>query len=999
MGSQAQPSAMNLAKNNITPNISKLVRRRATDSQARDSRELERRRVGTIGMALIAIFLLMHRRLNYDSLIVMTGESICSLALLIVAYRLTSLSVKKQWKDIGVCPVWMSNSLRTLCILSVVAMPWIVNPIAKKFGGGNGLEIVMLTCLGWGGLAMAILATQVRMLSLSVVCSGFLALFATFISDSSRALWLSLSWGILCLWWLVSNHWAQVETATAVGIQPSRWKRIIFTMVGCMVFFVGASLVAGRMPLTRKLQTELMPTSGGTVGKDSAARSGVGNGDALIAAKKHATSFGAVDTDMFLDSEEPSLFDMFSEEFGLPKKRKRHESAQALSPKEVQSQDGKFTEANRSASGSEFSIDRELPEERKPIHDLVSESLMFWQGESDVHLAAQRFSHFDGATWSNTKTRPQASTRSIECTVIGKQSWFGPSGTSVRNSISPFVGALPEAMKFTRYRSPTIPSRQGMQLWCIDQINRQDFFAISLDDCLQMPDREHVPDYTVVRMINSRIDLERLEDLVQNCSPGKSHNQLSDTCLLELNRLAHEYSGNRTRGWQQVQAIISGLRSQFVLDRSVCLDASNSTSAWESLALAAFLENRRGPDYLFATTAALMLDHLGYRTRFVAGFYANPKHYFAREGEIAILPNDVHAWLEIDVGHGYWIPLEPTPGYRPPQYSASIWYRLKEKRWAVALGTAIFSAMVICVYLLRRVLVEWVSWMSFPILLSLNDRRRIAWLTCLLDVRCHLAGIPRSKGTVAARAFETLWNLFTKRSHEPNSTLSGIGGSNVVWWIMQSVEERSSGNCSSVAWPNNKDVAARNQTNERRTVGMNAIQESISVSSNSKRSIDLLRSRLNQVLLGKADRMELVIACLLAGGHLLLDDLPGLGKTTLAKAIAHCFGAKFARIQCTPDLLPTDVTGFNMFNQKTREFEFHHGPVFSEILLADEINRTTPRTQSALFEAMAERQVTLDGESRPLSAIFFVIATQNPIESHGAYPLPEAQLDRFANEA
>ncbi len=177
---------------------------------------------------------------------------------------------------------------------------------------------------------------------------------------------------------------------------------------------------------------------------------------------------------------------------------------------------------------------------------------------------------------------------------------------------------------------------------------------------------------------------------------------------------------------------------------------------------------------------------------------------------------------------------------------------------------------------------------------------------------------------------------------------------------------------------------------------MSAIQEPISFSIDCKHSIDLLRSRLNQVLLGKADRMELVIACLLAGGHLLLDDLPGLGKTTLAKAIARCFGAKFARIQCTPDLLPSDVTGFNMFNQKTREFEFHHGPVFSDILLADEINRTTPRTQSALFEAMAERQVTIDGESRLLSPVFFVIATQNPIESHGAYPLPEAQLDRFS---
>jgi MoxR-like ATPase len=162
------------------------------------------------------------------------------------------------------------------------------------------------------------------------------------------------------------------------------------------------------------------------------------------------------------------------------------------------------------------------------------------------------------------------------------------------------------------------------------------------------------------------------------------------------------------------------------------------------------------------------------------------------------------------------------------------------------------------------------------------------------------------------------------------------------------------------------------------------------------RLLDGLRGQLNRVLLGKADVVENLLACVLARGHVLFDDLPGLGKTTLAKALAYAVGGKYTRVQCTPDLLPSDVTGFNILNQKSREFEFRPGPVFGDVLLADEINRATPRTQSALFEAMAERQVTIDGEARLLSPTFLVLATQNPVESVGAYPLPEAQLDRFA---
>ncbi len=159
--------------------------------------------------------------------------------------------------------------------------------------------------------------------------------------------------------------------------------------------------------------------------------------------------------------------------------------------------------------------------------------------------------------------------------------------------------------------------------------------------------------------------------------------------------------------------------------------------------------------------------------------------------------------------------------------------------------------------------------------------------------------------------------------------------------------------------------------------------------------VEAIVAAAGEIVLGKTQVLRLAVTCLLAGGHLLLEDLPGVGKTTLAQALARLLGLSYQRLQCTSDLLPADVLGVSVYDRNDGQFHFHPGPVFTQLLLADEINRATPRAQSSLLEAMEERQVTLEGRTMPLPAPFFVIATQNPADQVGTYPLPESQLDRF----
>jgi len=709
---------------------------------------LARRRRDAMLMATLSLMVILHRRWWGEPLLVVGSEAVSVLGLFGIGLLL------QTWRPLAQRFSPAKVKLLSLSLAGIALLvPTLSRYISFRVGSYSAAwEMVMLTTLGIASIALVFCSRDFRHTALSVVCSGFLVLFATSISDSHSALYFAILWLLICLYWMVANHWERLEVHLAQTIRHDRSLRLGTTAMGAMICVLAGIAIWGREPATRLIQWGIMPTSGGQQWNDPSARSGVGDGDAVVAAKEHAASFGPVDSELFLQSDLPSLFDMFDDTLGEITLKKRSEKAMALPNQTPVGEEQKFAQSQQ--GNAAFSTSREAAKVNRKLKDKNSAAVLHWVGPSGISLAMERFDRFDGIDWTKSVAPPPGN--HYPSTDLIRKQWHNSKDKQEvwyfrdRATNSPLLaGVQSNAVKFINLKSDRIPAPAETEGVHVSDIDRDDFFAFTSDSSWIMPDRETVPSLTIVCLVRREID----GDVLINATFPESQHISATLCSLEKEtdgiRLAHtiasEWTKELPRGWSQVCRTVERLRSDFDFDRSESLDDSDP--------LLDFLINKRGGDHMFSTAAIVMLDSLGYRARLATGFYCDSSKVDAFAGHTEIGIDDAHVWAEVDAGDGVWIPIEPTPGYEQPRFFRTLWNRAIAFVWHMLPWFG--GGLVVCTMLwLSRAwwgeaVCKVIWWLSRP----LGDRARLSVLIRVLETRSRLANAKRPIGVPQRKWF------------------------------------------------------------------------------------------------------------------------------------------------------------------------------------------------------------------------------------------------------
>ena len=721
--SQLPPSAVNVRQDKDCPT-------NASNSKF----ERRRRKIESITLAAISILGVWWIRFSIEVTVLSVAE------LLTVFVFAVCLAASQRYQ------------IRIVSCAGMLVSPLLFAVTSRKLGMPISFEMTGLSIFGVASLALALVSKTSRQLALAVIASGFLVLFTTLISDDRGTLIPALTWIIFCLWHLVANHWERVSACSPENVRRSTLVRPLTVLVGLALFVLGGWIVHGRASNPRFLSWGVMPVSGGSTWSDPAARSGVGSGDAAIAAKDHAESFGAVESELFLESTQSSLFDMFSDSIGQPRFKPKWERRQGLANQNLIDSHQRTPKSER--GGGSFSTARRKPPKHLHLKDQPEPAVLQWIGPTGIRLAMQRYDTFDGVDWTQSES---FNDNQLSRVSIGDETWFFDTKQAhQRTKQIQHAGVI----KVLRLDSPRIPSPMMTAGVHIKDVDREDFFGIDKDGSLLMPQRQRIPPLTVLHLASTSVMEDELQKegvfasyraprerksirsevstanrFAQNLT--KQHKETSGQDM--ASKLAQKLTAKQTNPYQKLQTIVAYLRSEYTFDRQFATDAPDP--------LRAFLINKRGGDHLFATAAALMGRSVGIRTRLATGFYVRPNTLDVGQGYSSVVAEDVHVWAEAQLDDGRWIEIEPTPGYREPAIKPSLWLLMKRFAQAYWFHLLLLAGLTTLVYVTRVVWFELFARLAWLFGLMLPDRQRIMVLLWILQNRGRLAGKPRRTGT------------------------------------------------------------------------------------------------------------------------------------------------------------------------------------------------------------------------------------------------------------
>ena len=662
---------------------------------------------------------------------------------------------------------WVDHLLlRSIALPSaLVVWPLLSRIIQRQWMGlqGEALELCWIAMLQMGAWWLAAKACSLRERSLALVANSFLVLFVLATSENRWSLALAAVYGILVAWWMMSSYWDRI----AKGFVAHETIPLVRLRVAALALLLGLlapiGWIVSRSPISPRTLDGFLPTSGGRQGGDPSARRGVGDGDQLVGATQEATTFGPVESELFLESQMPSLYDVASEIYGeaIPKVR-RYQRAVALQS-EVRETEREGSESRK--SGREFSALRTARRQPpgEPLAGTSSRAVCYLIGRTPIHLRLDTLERFDGLDWRSElpgEAGGAGEPKRLE-NRAGKP-WVVLEDLH-QQLFHPMADRL--AIKVIGLQSARLLSPANLEAVHIDRIDRLDFFGRDADGQWRMVDRDQVPQLTV---LHETVRIPSLHE-ARLGAPGwagvaidpKSAEASGLSSMLEVPGGGERYRlwmrrqlGEAWEGWSEfrkLETAVEWLKSHGRLERGREWEGDLEDVAWR------FLEDPRGDDYHFATAAAMMARSLNIPARLAQGFYARPERYDRRAGQTHVLREDLHTWPEILV-QGRWIPIEPTPGYARPQEHRTWGQWLAEMGWrasrwigehrgsiavsVLATGLAVWT---------RRIWIDFLASCLLWLMGTGSTRWRLASTVRLMALRAWLENAPRTASTPLAR--------------------------------------------------------------------------------------------------------------------------------------------------------------------------------------------------------------------------------------------------------